>query len=106
MNVAIDHPHLIASYTFFPGDNDCKGTSACNAPTEAVERGDTMTFTNLDSFVTFHTVESDVAGLFAVGPIGIGAQTTVTFSTAALAPGSYGYHCSLHPWMRGTFTVN
>jgi len=103
---ALDHPHVIVSYTFVPGDNDCKGTQLCRAaPTETVAQGDAMTFTNLDSFVTFHTVDSDTPGLFSTGLIGIGANAIASFSTAHLAPGDYGYHCALHPVMRGTFTV-
>jgi hypothetical protein len=104
--VPVDHPHAIGSYTYIAGDDDCKGTSLCHAaPTEVVTRGDTLTFVNLDSFVTFHTVDSDVAGQFASGLIGVGAQPTATIDTSPLTAGNYGYHCALHPAMHGSFTV-
>jgi plastocyanin len=48
-----------------------------------------------------HTVTSDIQGLFDSGVLNPGKKFDSTFKT----PGSYGYHCSIHPGMQGTITV-
>ena len=48
-----------------------------------------------------HTVTSDIQGLFDSGVLNPGKKFDFTFNT----PGSYGYHCSIHPGMQGTITV-
>ncbi len=59
----------------------------------------TVTWTNNDPVT--HTVTSDTMGLF---------NATVTpgstFSMAFPVAGTYSYHCSIHTYMTGTFTVN
>jgi len=63
----------------------------------------TVTWTNDDSAV--HTVTSlsipTGAQAFNDGSLSPGATFSVTFT----APGTYQYHCSIHPWMTGTVIV-
>jgi plastocyanin len=61
--------------------------------------GTTLTWTNSGS--EEHTVSSDDRASFDSGILGPGAR----FSFAPTAPGTYGYHCALHPWMKATLTV-
>lgn len=79
------------------------GTAGSNAgpgfaPTPlTVAAGTTVTWGNNDS--TTHTTTADGAGwnqTFAPG-----ATTTVKFDT----PGTYPYHCTIHPFMKGTIVV-
>jgi plastocyanin len=49
-----------------------------------------------------HHLVSNTLGVFDTGMIGPGSTQTVTFT----APGSYPYHCSIHPTMTGTITIN
>jgi plastocyanin len=58
----------------------------------------TMTWTNQDMLV--HSVAFDNGRAYS-GDIEPGKSWTYTFT----APGVYGYHCYLHPWMQGTVTV-
>ena len=51
---------------------------------------------------TTHTVTADGGGGFNSGNIGDGETFTFTFATA----GVYPYHCTIHPTMVGTITVN
>ena len=48
-----------------------------------------------------HTVTSDIQGLFDSGALNPGKKFYFTFNT----PGSYSYHCNIHPGMQGTITV-
>ncbi len=57
-----------------------------------------VTWTNNDSVT--HTVTSDT-GLFDSGNIPAGGTYNYTFSTA----GTYAYHCTIHPNMKGTVMV-
>ncbi len=76
----------IKSYSFQPA-------------TLRVPAGTTVTWSNLDNVQ--HTVTSDVQGLFNSGVIMPGKQFVYTF----VVPGTYSYHCSIHPGMKGTITV-
>lgn len=69
-----------------------------NPDTLTVKKGTTVTFMNSDSVT--HTVTSD-DGSFDTGNISSGASQTVTFSKT----GTYTYHCSIHPMMKGTIVV-
>ena len=70
-------------------------------PAVTVPQGGTLSYTNLDA--AQHDVLSD-DGLFGTPLIGLGQQVPVS-GVEALAPGSYGFYCSLHANMRGTITV-
>lgn len=61
--------------------------------------GDTITWTNLDS--VRHTATSD-NGVFDSGLLSNGESWSYTFSEA----GTYDYHCTPHPSMKGTIIVN
>ena len=51
---------------------------------------------------TVHNITSDNGTFTASGPLGGNATYTISLTTA----GSYPYHCSIHPNMVGTITVN
>jgi plastocyanin len=51
---------------------------------------------------TVHNITSDNGAFTASGPLGGNATYTIALTTA----GSYPYHCSIHPMMVGTITVN
>jgi plastocyanin len=65
-----------------------------------VAPGDTVVFQNNDSAP--HTATSDTAGQFDTGQIASGASGSFT---APSAPGSYPYHCNIHPNMTATLVV-
>jgi plastocyanin len=83
--LAADHAVNIAGSAFSPA-------------TVTVTVGDTVTWTNSDQIS--HTATAD-GGAFDTGTLGNGASGTITFSTA----GSFPYHCTIHPSMAGTVTV-
>ncbi len=58
----------------------------------------TVAWTNNDAVA--HTVTAD-GGSFGSGNLGSGSQFTRTFAT----PGTFGYHCVIHPFMSGTVIV-
>ena len=72
---------------------------AFNPPTLTVKVGTTVTWTNKDSAT--HTVASD-AGDWVSPSIAQGQSFSRTFDTA----GTFPYHCSIHPNMKGTVVVN
>jgi plastocyanin len=63
-----------------------------------VDAGTTVTWTNTDSVP--HTSTSDAKG-WDSGIVGPGQQ----FSVALQTPGTFSYHCLLHPGMVGTVVV-
>jgi plastocyanin len=71
---------------------------AFNPSTLTVKAGTTVTWTNLDS--TNHPVASDT-GVFNSGTLNNGQSYSYTFNQT----GSYPYHCTVHPSMTGTITV-
>jgi plastocyanin len=79
----------------------CTATTWCFSPNPiVVTAGSSVTWTN-NTGVT-HTATSDTAA-WTTGNIGAGATSAaVTFNT----PGSFAYHCAIHPFMTGTVVVN
>lgn len=71
---------------------------AFNPATVTIKVGESVTWTNQDSMT--HTVVAD-KGEFKSGDLGAGASFTFKFDKA----GTYSYHCSIHPSMTGTITV-
>jgi len=63
-----------------------------------VMAGTTVTWTNKDGMT--HTVTSDTS-LFDSGNVASNATYSYTFANA----GTYAYHCTIHPSMKGTITV-
>ena len=63
-----------------------------------VEAGDTVTWTNTDSVA--HTSTSDHPG-WDSGTVAPGGR----FSFEFRSPGTYQYHCAIHPGMVGTVVV-
>ena len=74
------------------------GTAAFMPDALTVPAGTTVTWTNTDSIP--HTSTSDAKG-WDSGIVGPGQQFTVSLQT----PGTYSYHCTLHPGMVGTVVV-
>lgn len=62
--------------------------------------GDKVTWRNVDG--TMHTVTADLNATFDSGPLAAGESFEFVFDTA----GTYGYHCNVHPGMRGTIRVS
>lgn len=69
-------------------------------PTLTVAAGATVTWTNGDN--QQHTVTADDGRTFDSNLIGRGQTFQLT---APAAPGSYTYHCAVHPFMKATLTV-
>jgi plastocyanin len=63
-----------------------------------VKAGSTVTWTDQDE--DSHTVTAD-SGAFSSQPLTNGQAYSHTFT----APGTYTYHCSIHPYMHGTVMV-
>ena len=64
----------------------------------SVNAGDTVTWTNAGTMPHAVTADDDS---FDSGLINPGDTIDMSFST----PGSYPYHCTAHPWMKGVITV-
>ena len=64
-----------------------------------VKPGARVAVTNEDS--TAHTATADDGNSFDTGTLAQGASKTISVSK----PGSYAYHCSIHPFMHGTLVV-
>jgi plastocyanin len=60
--------------------------------------GTTVTWTNNDNMT--HTVTSDTTA-FDSGNLTVGSKFTKVFSVA----GTYEYHCTIHPTMKGSIVV-
>lgn len=73
---------------------------AFSPDTVTVKRGTPIRFVNADTMN--HTATSDKPG-FDSGMLGSGQSFTL--DTGTLVPGSYPYHCSPHPDMRGTLII-
>ena len=69
-------------------------------PAHALAVGDSLTYTNVD--IAPHDVTSD-DGLFQSATIPSG--TTPVVGVSSLAAGTYAFHCSLHPFMKGALSV-
>ena len=64
-----------------------------------VSKGTKVTVTNKDS--TAHTFTADNGKTFDTGDIDPNTSKTLSVSQ----PGTYKYHCSIHPFMHGTLIV-
>jgi plastocyanin len=68
-------------------------------PALSAASGTTVTWTNGDNVQ--HTVTADDGTSFDSNLLGKGQS----FQLTAPAPGTYSYHCSVHPFMKATLTV-
>jgi plastocyanin len=68
-------------------------------PASLTVSGTRIAVANRDS--TAHTVTADDGHSFDTGNVDPGSSATVTVQK----PGTYKYHCSIHPFMHGTFVV-
>ena len=68
-------------------------------PTSLTVSQDTITVTNHDS--TAHTTTSDDGKSFDTGNIDPESSATIRLSK----PGTYKYHCNIHPFMHGALVV-
>src|ERR671933_260515 len=75
------------------------GSVAFADATVTMTAGQAITWTNGGTLA--HSATADNGNAFDTGLIPNGQSKTVTFDT----PGSYPYHCTPHPWMKGTITV-
>jgi plastocyanin len=66
-----------------------------------IRQGDPLNYTNLDTVA--HNVTS-TQGLFSAPTESLGGNEPVT-GVQNLAPGTYSFYCSLHPWMTGQIIV-
>lgn len=82
-----------------PRGAEILGTRAFNPDDLSVTAGTTVTWTNTDSIT--HTSTSDGPGWNSAN-IAPGGQ----FSTMFPTPGTFHYHCAIHPGMIGTVTVH
>lgn len=79
---------------------EVNGKYAFNPATLTVKVGTQVVWTNTSDAP--HTVTSDTAGVFGTTGNIIQNQTFMfTFST----PGTFAYHCNIHPYMKATITV-
>ena len=72
---------------------------AFSPATITVKRGAKVTVTNNDS--TAHTATADNGTSFDTGDIDPSSSKTFTVSK----PGTYAYHCTIHPFMHGKLVV-
>src|SRR5215510_1380514 len=71
---------------------------AFQPPSFSINTGDSVRWTEMDG--AFHTSTSDTA-IWDSGPLPFQGQFTFTFTGA----GNYPYHCTPHPFMTGSITV-
>jgi plastocyanin len=64
-----------------------------------IAAGQSVTWTN--NGTQAHTATADNGSAFDTGMVAKGDSKTITFDT----PGTFTYHCTPHPWMKGTITV-
>lgn len=74
---------------------------AFTPPQINVQKGGTVTWTNNDSVA--HTVIDDLSNVG--GPASGNIEPGSTYSFTFNKTGSFQYHCSIHPSMRGTIVV-
>ncbi|HSW89581.1 MAG TPA: cupredoxin domain-containing protein [Patescibacteria group bacterium] len=84
---AVNNQNVVTmqGYAFFPA-------------TITIKAGQTVTWKNADN--TIHSATADDKS-FDTGTFDQSTDKTVTFSK----PGTYTYHCSIHPMMKGTIIV-
>ena len=74
---------------------------AFNPPNITVAPGTTVTWVNNDQ-APHTTTATNPAGVFDSGTLQPGQSYSFTFNK----PGTYAYHCAIHPYMTGAVTVS
>ena len=74
---------------------------AFNPPNITVAPGTTVTWVNNDQ-APHTTTATNPAGVFDSGTLQPGQSYSFTFNK----PGTYAYHCAIHPYMTGAITVS
>jgi plastocyanin/glucose/arabinose dehydrogenase len=72
-------------------------------PVVSIAPGDHVQLTNAD--IAPHDVTSDTPGQFQSATVQPGGAPAAVTGVEALAPGTYAFHCSFHPFMHGTLNV-
>jgi plastocyanin len=86
--------------TQVPGGSTVTIQNFAFSPAEiTVPKGTTVTWVNEDS--VNHQIADDTGTVFTSESLPKGATYSFTFDM----PGSYPYHCSIHPSMKGTVVV-
>lgn len=107
-----DHALVIAAFTYVPGQAGVFGQARQAAVPVIVDRGDTVTATNLDQGAAIgpHTITADQVDpatnvpVFDTRLIGFMESATVS-GVQALPPGTYPFHCKVHLFMRGVLVI-
>jgi plastocyanin len=89
-----------------PGSFNITITNFAFSPASVtVPAGSMVTWTNQDSVP--HTIVNDFNPLFSQGAMFTSSQlqTGQSFSFTFKDPGTFGYHCGIHTYMKGTVTV-
>jgi plastocyanin len=73
---------------------------AFSPSTLPIKAGDSVIWTNMDS--VSHTIVSDSGNELGSSALSSGATYSHTFNTA----GTFAYHCSVHPSMKGQIAVS
>jgi plastocyanin len=91
-----------------PSGASIQGNPSYSPEKITAKKGDVITVTNNDNAI--HTVtngatpdDPQAGKLFDSSMIMQGK--TAQIKTASLAPGDYPFHCTVHPYMKGTLTV-
>ena len=82
---------------------DSGGTLAFSPATLTIKAGTTVTWKNTTAVP--HTVTSDDGKSFDSGSSNPIAAQVGTFSFTFTTPGTFAYHCSIHPFMKATIIV-
>jgi plastocyanin len=92
--------HASSSPAAGGGSNAVKISNFKFAPASlTVQHGAGVTVTNEDSAA--HTATADDGTSFDTGDLAQGASQKINVSK----PGTYPYHCTVHPFMKGTLVV-
>jgi|GEM_PF-890415 len=91
-------PRAVSAQSYGPGARVAIYQYMFHPAVMTIPVGTTVTWTNYDPFA--HTSTSDT-GVWNSGSINPGASYQYTFNT----PGTFPYHCMIHPFMHGVIIV-
>jgi plastocyanin len=84
-----------------PNVVDAVGVTSWSPSTITVKAGDAVQFRNSSGTTHNVTFDQNVAGQ----PDNVGNFASATRSVTFTTPGTYTFHCGIHPVMRGTVVV-